>query len=180
MSVTTLMTDEELMTLPDNGKKYEYIDGELKVSPAGMFHERIGVKLIRKLDELAEENELGGVYGSSVGYRMKGGNVLSPDVSFVRKSRLPEGKSPEGFGQFAPDLAVEILSPADSLNKIEKKISEYFENGSELVWIIDPGKRIATVFHSFTDSQIIYENDQLDGKNVLPGFSCRLKDLFEE
>ena len=174
----TLMTDEELMQLPDDGYKYEYIDGELEMSPAGMRHERIGVKLLRKLDEFVEKLGLGGVYGSNTGYRMKSGNVLSPDVSFVRKSRLPEGKSPEGFGHFAPDLAVEILSPSDSLNKVEKKVAEYFENGSELVWVMNPKKRITNVYISMASIKVLQENEDLTGEKALPGFSCRL-DLLE-
>ncbi len=179
MSTKTLMTDEELMQLSDDGYKYEYVEGELKVSPTGMLHESIGMKLGSKLLEFTNKHQLGRVYGSSAGYRMKSGNVRSPDVSFVRKSRLPQGKSPEGFAHFAPDLAVEILSPSDRVKEIQDKIAEYFENGSERVWVIDPKKRTATVYQSVNNSQILEENDELTGEEVLPGFSCRLKDLFE-
>ena len=179
MSTKTLMTDEELMQLPDHGYKYEYIEGELEVSPAGMLHESIGVKLISELQEFVKKFGFGRIYGSSVGYRMKSGNVLSPDVSFVRKSRLPEGKSPEGFGHFAPDLAVEILSPSDNLNKVEKKVSEYFENGSELVWVINPKRRITNVYISTANITVLQENDELSGDKVLPRFSCRLSNLLE-
>ena len=179
MSVKTLMSDEELMQLPDDGYKYEYIEGELKVSPAGMLHERIGVKLSRRLDEFVERHQLGGVYGSSTGYRMKSGNVLSPDVSYVRKSRLPEGESPEGFGHFAPDLAVEILSPSDRLDNLKDKIAEYFENGSEQVWVFDPRQRTVFIYPSLTEYEVLHENDVIEGGDLLPGFSLRIADLLE-
>ncbi len=179
MSTQMLMTDEELMQLPKDGHKYEYVEGELKVSPTGMLHESIGVKLINKLFQFVDKKKLGGVYGSSVGYRMQSGNLLSPDASFVRKSKLPHGKSPEGFGYFAPDLAVEILSPSERVIQVEKKVAEYFENGSELVWIINPKKRTATVYHSMNDCQVFCENDKLTAGEVIPGFFCRLRDLLE-
>lgn len=179
MSTKTLMSDEELMQLPDDGHKYEYVDGELKVSPAGILHEIIGVKLIYKLYEFVKKHKLGYVCGSSAGYRMKSGNTRSPDVSFINKSKLPEGKSPEGFAHFAPNLAVEILSPSDSLKGVQEKIKEYFDNGSELVWIINPKKRTAKDYRSLNNYEILHENDKLTGGDVLPGFSCDLKDLFE-
>ncbi|MFQ6113831.1 MAG: Uma2 family endonuclease [bacterium] len=179
MSTKTVMTDEELMQLPDDGYKYEYVEGELKVSPTGMLHESIAVNLITKLYEFLKKHQLGRVYSSSAGYRMKSGNVRSPDVSFVRKSKLPEGKSPEGFAHFAPDLAVEILSPSDSLEELHDKVVEYFDNGCEIVWVIDPKKRTATVYQSLNNYQILHENDELTGAEVLAGFSCHLKDLLE-
>ncbi|MFQ5637676.1 MAG: Uma2 family endonuclease [bacterium] len=179
MSVKTLMTDEDLLQLPDDGHKYEYVEGELKVSPAGMLHERLGVKLSRKLDEFADQYQLGGVYGSSAGYRMKSGNLLSPDVSFVKDSTLPEGKVPEGFGHFAPDLAVEILSPTDRLTDLQQKIQEYFENGSEQVWILDPWKKKAFVYRAIHDYRVFDEDEVINGGDLLPGFSFRLADLLE-
>ncbi|MFQ5637677.1 MAG: Uma2 family endonuclease [bacterium] len=179
MSVKTLMTDEDLLQLPDDGHKYEYVEGELQVSPANLYHEDIAVNLILRLGKVVKKLRWGRLYSSSAGFRMKSGNLLSPDVSLVKNSRLPGGKSPEGFGYFAPDLAVEILSPSDSLAALQTKINEYFENGSEQVWVFDPRKRMATVYSSLTDYEVLNENDILRGGDLLPGFSCALKDLFE-
>lgn len=179
MSTKTLMTDEELMQLADDGHKYEYIDGKLKVTPAGMLHESITVSLINRFCEFLKKEPLGKVYGSSAGYRMNSGNVLSPDVSFVRESKLPGGKSPEGFAHFAPDLAVEILSPSDSWQAIEDKIKEYFENGLELVWLVNPQKRVGRVYDVPDNFRDLDEEAVFAGDPVLPGFSIRLKDLLE-
>ncbi len=179
VATKTFMSDEELMLLPDDGSKYEFMEGGLKMSPTGLRHEIIGAKLIYKLYEFVEMDEIGYVCGSSAGYRMKSGNALSPDVSFVRKSRLKNGESLEGFGNFAPDLAVEILSPSEKRSEITGKIKEYFENGSELVWIIDPKKRTATVYHSYDSYSILKENESLSGENVIPGFSCYLAGLLK-
>lgn len=172
------MTDEELLSLPDDGYKYEYVKGELRVSPTGLEHEAIGARLISLLFNHVKESQLGEVYGSSAGYRLPNGNLRSPDVSFVRLKRLPEGKSPKGFAHFAPDLAVEILSPSDSMSEINEKIAEYFDNGTSLVWIVDPDSQAVTVYSSPTDRRLLQAEDEFTGGNVIPGFRCHVKELF--
>jgi Uma2 family endonuclease len=172
------MTDEELLSLPDDGYKYEYVKGELRVSPAGLKHEDIGANLIRMLLNHVKVSQLGKVYGSSTGYRLPNGNLRSPDVSFVRRERLPGGESPEGFAHFAPNLAVEILSPSDRMDEINEKIAEYFDNGTILVWVIDPKNQTVTVYSSPTDAQVLQADAELTGEDVIPGFRCYVRDLF--
>lgn len=174
------LTDEELLSLPKDGYKYEYVKGELRMSPAGLEHGEIGIRLASMLLNYVKtsQSQLGKVYDSSTGYRLPNGNLRSPDVSFVRLERLPEGKSPRGFAHFAPDLAVEILSPSDSLNEINEKIAEYFDNKVSLVWIIDPENQTATVYSSPTAARLLQAEDELTGENVIPGFRCQVKELF--
>lgn len=172
------MTDEELLSLPKDGYKYEYVKGELRMSPAGLEHGEIGIRLASMLLNYVKTSQLGKVYDSSTGYRLPNGNLRSPDVSFVRLERLPEGKSPKGFAHFAPDLAVEILSPSDSMSKINEKIAEYFDNGASLVWIVDPDSQAVTVYSSPTDRRLLQAEDEFTGGNVIPGFRCHVKELF--
>lgn len=172
------MTDEELLSLPDDGYKYEYVKGELRVSPAGLKHEEIGIRLASLLLNYVKGSQLGKVYGSSTGYRLPNGNLRSPDVSFVSRERLPGGESPEGFAHFAPDLAVEILSPSDRMDEINEKIAEYFDNGTILVWVIDPKNQSASVYSSPSDVRVLEANDELMGEDVIPGFRCQVRDLF--
>ena len=112
---------------------------------------------------------------SSTGYRLPGGNVRSPDLSFVAVGRLLDGKAPEGFLELAPDLAVEVLSPE---RQILDKVGEYLGAGVRLVWVIDPRKRRAAVYRSLTDLREISEAGALDGMDVLPGFSCPLAEIL--
>jgi Uma2 family endonuclease len=102
-----------LRRLPKDGRKYELVDGEIRLSPAGARHGRIAVRLTAALLAFVGPKRLGEVFDSSTGYRLPGGNVRSPDASFVATKRL--AKVPEGFLEVAPDLAVEVLSPDDSL-----------------------------------------------------------------
>jgi Uma2 family endonuclease len=119
------------------------------------------------------------VLDSSTGYRLPSGNVRSPDVSFVSAARLPAGDLPAGFAEFAPDLAVEVLSPEDREREVLEKVGEYLGGGVRLVWVIDPEKGTAAVFRSLTDVRRIEPGTgALDGEDVVPGFSCPVADLL--
>src|ERR1051326_6789552 len=108
MAITkTRMTEEEFMRLPENGRKYELVDGEAKEVPAGMRHDEYGAHLCFLLYPYTRGR--GALCGSQAGFRMASGNVRVPDVSFTRKERLPDGRAPEGFGDAAPDLCIEII-----------------------------------------------------------------------
>jgi Uma2 family endonuclease len=78
-----------------------------------------------------------------------------------------------------PDLAVEILSPRDSLKAVREKALHYLANGTRLVWIVDPIKRLVIVL-SRDDEHILLENDILDGGEVLPAFTLPLRDVFAD
>jgi Uma2 family endonuclease len=94
--------------------------------------------------------------------------VRGPDVAFVSKTRLPGGL-PEGYIPFAPDLAVEVVSPNDVLYDLEKKVGEYLHAGTKLVWMISP--HMKTVIAYRQDGVTAYDlNGTLDGGDVLPGF----------
>jgi Uma2 family endonuclease len=167
-------TLEDMYHLPRDGRKYELIKGELVVSPAGMQHEGIAAELVILLGIFLKAQKLGRVYTSSVGYTLPSGDLLSPDVSFVRTENLPDGKSPVGFGQLAPDLAVEIISPSDNMNDVEEKVELYLQNGTQLVWVINPKIGRATVYRADGSVSLVRADGNLSGEAVLPGFVCPL------
>ncbi len=178
MVTARVVSDEDLVRLPRDGRKYELVDGEVRVSPAGLRHEEVVARLILRLLDVVIQSHLGKVFGSSAGYRLPGGNVRSPDVSFVAQGRLPGGISPEGFGELAPDLAVEVLSPQDGAREVLDKVGEYLAAGVSLVWVIDPANRRATAYRSLTDVREVQETGRLEGEDVVPGFSCPLAEVL--
>lgn len=180
MTTTTFMTDEELLNLPKNGYKYEFVEGELIMSPAKLPHERIGFRLGYLIEKYLEQNPIAEIYGSSTGYRMANGNLLSPDLSVVLISRFPDGVEPDSFGYFAPDIAVEVLSPSERQKKLKEKIVEYFANGSKLVLVVNPKTRTVTVYRSPKKSETLLETKMLDCSLVLPGFTCKVADIFKK
>lgn len=165
------ITIEELAQLPDDGNKYERVEGVLVMTPAGHEQEDVGAVLIVRLGDYVLSNTLGRVYGSNAGYELPTGDVRAPDVSFVRQERLPEGRSPKGFADYPPDLAVEILSP-------NQKVGEFLDWGTPLVWVIDPAAQTVTVYRSLSDVRTLQADEHLDGEDVIPGFRVRVGELF--
>ena len=102
--------------------------------------------------------------------------VRGPDVAFIRAERVPE-TTPISFWPFAPDLAVEVASPGNSMADLQEKAIEYLEAGTQLVWIVEPRTRSVTVYRSFNDIALLRESDVLSDP-LLPGFSLSLAELF--
>jgi Uma2 family endonuclease len=101
------------------------------------------------LEDFVSKHNLGTVFGSSAGYELPSGDTLEPDASFISRERWSKGPEPRR-GQFlkiAPNLVVEILSPATARqDRIEKK-RVYESNGVDEYWLVDPQRREITVFH---------------------------------
>ena len=175
-------TEDQLMALPHLGKA-ELIDGRIIMSPAGYRHGVVASRLLARLLMHVERYRQGLVSDSSTGFRMKGGNVLSPDVSFVAADRLRGlNRLPRGYFDGAPDLAAEILSPNDPPGEVEQKTKEYFDNGLRLLWMVDPERRTIAIHHPPTSSpqptRTLRSDDTLDGEGVVPDFRLPLNDLF--
>jgi Uma2 family endonuclease len=170
------LTEEEFLALPDDGRKYELVDGEAKEVPTFLRHGKIALALAILMAEL---RRFGDLFDSSTGFRMAGGNIRSPDVSFVRKDRLPEDDDLDQFLDGAPDLCVEIISPSEDRHDIYRKLFEYFESGAQEVWHVFPEARRVVVHRSLDDVHTLRENDELESPDLLPGFRCRVRDLFD-
>lgn len=177
MSVTQArMTEEQLLRLPDDGRKYELVDGEAKEVPAGLRHDEIGAIIIYRLTPHVIGR--GSLFGSQAGFWMTSGNTRSPDVSFTRKERLPEGKAPVGFGDTAPDLAIEVISLSEDAADVFRKLGEYFASGSQQVWLVEPDTQQVTVYRSLMNPRTYNAQDEITAGDLLPGFRCRVADLF--
>ncbi len=169
------------MALPDDGQKRELVNGEIIMVPAGAEHGYIAVRLISALDAFVRTTRLGAIFDSGTGFWMVSGNCRAPDASFVRKERLAGSKRPpKGFFHGAPDLAVEILSPNDTIEGIHGKLLEYFENGTALVWVVNPEEQTVLVYHAPQPDQLLRPGMTLDGERLLPGFSLAVGELFAE
>ncbi len=170
------MTEAEFMRLPDDGRKYELVDGEAKEVPASVKHDVIGANLIVRLGGIVRQ--VAYLASSQAGFRMNSGNIRAPDVSVIFKQSLPEGKLPDGFGDRAPDLAIEIVSPNEDMPDLMRKIGEYFESGAKQVWLLFPERKRVIVYDSPFEQTVLNENDTLTTP-LIPEFRARVGDLFE-
>ena len=176
-----IWTEEEFMSLLDDGHHYELVDGELVMSNAGMRHGEIAVIISAALSTYVRSQRLGSVCDSSTGFRLQSGNYRSPDVSFVAKERLRGMRRlPLKMFQGSPDLAVEILSSTDTVEGIHNKLVELFENDTKLVWVVNPFQETVLVHHSPQPNKLLLTGEAIDGEDIVPGFSLAVADLFAE
>jgi Uma2 family endonuclease len=177
----TEVTPKELLAMPDGGH-YELIDGELRERNKSLLSSRVAVKLARRLDVHCDQHNLGWVVDAECGYACfpwKPGRIRRADVSFIAASRLPsQEERAEGYVTIPPDLAVEVVSPNDYVNELENKVEEYISAGVKLVWVVNPVTCIVEVLRGDGSVSRLRAGDELSGEEVLPGFRCRVDDLF--
>ncbi|HEV8600675.1 MAG TPA: Uma2 family endonuclease [Gemmatimonadales bacterium] len=182
MGVPHLVTAEELEHMGGDAR-YELVRGELvPVSQPGGEHGELAVRLAVELANFVRPRRLGTVYVET-GFILSRhpDTVRGPDVAFLSRERRERyGGRIRGFIPGAPDLAVEIRSPADTLAELSAKAAEYLQAGTRLVWVIDPIARTAQVHRPGAVPSVLRPDASLDGDAVIPGFALRLNELFAE
>jgi Uma2 family endonuclease len=179
-SAKTLLTADELWKMPDDDSvRHELDEGELiEMPPASEEHGGIESEIVAILRNFVKEHQLGKVYGSSAGYRLRADTVREPDASFVRESRREEIKS-RGFAKGAPDLAVEILSPSDSVRQLKRKVKQYFDAGTRTVWVVYPESREVNVLDASGEDRVLGTGEMLECPELLPGVSVKIDEFFD-
>ena len=179
---TDLVTPEDLLAMPDS-VSYELVDGHLVERNVSRLSSLVALEIGTQIRDHVKLRKLGWVFGTDLGYRCfpdRPGRVRKPDVSFVRLDRMPADTLGEGYSDVAPDLAVEVISPNDLADDVERKLGEYRGVGVPLVWIVYPDVRAARVHRLDGTTAYLLAEDHLDGGDVLPGLRIRLGDLLPE
>ena len=124
----------------------------------------------------------GWLFAGELGYRCfpwKPSKVRRADISFIRYERYSwEQLTADGFVTIPPDLAVEVVSPNDYFYELEEKVEEYLRAGVRLVWVVNPEMCTVQVYRADGTTGRFREHDELSGEDVLPGFRCKVDDLF--
>ena len=176
-ALTHRMTEAEFMRLPDDGRKYELVDGEAKSVPAGVRHEALVIHIGAMLLPYARGR--GYVAGSSAGYHTVAYNIRSPDISFTLKERFSNELPPTGFADVCPDLCLEIISPSVEAADMARKLREYFASGAQIVWQMFPETETVKVYTSPEDFTLYTAQEEIDCPDLLPGFRVLVSELFE-
>lgn len=178
---TTLLTADDLWNLPKDGKRHELVKGELRtMAPAGFEHGAVGSNLHGALFIHVKGNNLGLLLGAETGFVIERDpdTVRAPDIAFVRKQRIDQGGIPKQFYPGAPDLAVEVVSPGDTLNEVDEKVEEWLTHGTTMVWVVNPKQKTVSVYHVQRHPVILTADDDLEGWDVIPGFRIKVRDIF--
>ena len=175
LPIPTTMTAEEF--LENDVPGYEYAKGELiPMSPATRRHGKTSISIIRHLDRYVYENGLGELYTAETIFQV-GDRMMKPDVAFVSTDRLDVDE--DKTFPIPPDLAIEVISPTDVHYRIIRKVFDYLDAGTRLVWVLDPVAKTVTVYRSESDIEILTHEATLTGEDVVPGFACPVGQLFE-
>ncbi|MDX2161723.1 MAG: Uma2 family endonuclease [bacterium] len=175
-ALVTVEAFEQIIALPENqDRRLELIAGEIVETMPTEEHSAIQLLIASLIREFVIRHKLGRM-GIEVRHQLPNapGHSLIPDVSFTAGVR-PLVK--HGAVPYMPDLAVEVLSPSDSLRQTREKAAYYLANGTRLVWIVNPAKRIVLVLTPQEDD-VLLENETLNGGDVLPGFTVAVRTLF--
>jgi Uma2 family endonuclease len=150
------------------------------MSLPGGQHGEVALEIGRLIGNHVEAAHLGNTYaaGTRCILERDPDTVRAADVAVMRRERLAEITNPEKHIPFAPDLAVEVLSPDDRDDEVEEKVQLWLSAGSQIVWVVDPDARIVVVYRPGAEPVTLREDEEIDACEVLPGFRCRVSDFF--
>ena len=182
--VTRLVTAEDLERMPDDPlNRYELVEGRLvRMSPVSFDHGRIVGQLLCLLNNHLKQSP-SGVVAADAGFKLASNpdTVRGPDIAFVRSDRLPS-RGTRGFLKQPPDAVIDVLSPDDRPSEMRRKVAEYLAKGVGVVVVVDPRNEAVTSYRpggSPAKAMLREADDVLDLDDVIPGFHCRLREIFE-
>lgn len=166
------------------GKKFvDLWRGEVRTKmPASRERGRVAMCVGSRIAVFSDQRSLGETHAAETGFRIQtpeGESVLAPDAAFTRKERIPPDLPDRGFCRFAPDLVVEVRSPDDALDDLHEKTREWLAGGVQIVWLVDPTRRVVEVWRPNQPVRILTDADTLSGEEILPDFEIPVREIWE-
>ena len=177
------MTAEQLFYMPSANLRHELIAGELKtMSPAGYEHGVVGMTLGALLKQHVTAQQLGRMSDAQTGFVLTRNpdTVRSADVAFVCRERILAGGVPKQFFPGPPDLAVEVVSPGDTVNEVDEKVEFWLAHGTKQVWVVSPKWRTVTVHRGGGDIRLLKGDETVAAGDLIPGFACQVNEIFAD
>lgn len=173
-------TEEDVVRIHDREDRlYELVDLTLVEKTVGTYGSYLAAVMVRILGNFALDRDLGIVLGADGMMRLATGLVRIPDVSVISWDRLPNRRIlDQAIADVVPDLAVEVISPGNTREEMDRKLHEYIEAGVRLVWYVYPRDREVHVYTTTDDCKVISAEQALEGGEVLPGFTLPVASLF--
>ena len=180
-TATTLERDTEPEERPLFEAGYELVDGVWLERNMGTKVSEISSELRGEMTHHNRRHRLGHVVDGDTAFvypALANGRRRHPDAAFFRNDQVPNGDLPDGWATFPAALVVEVVSPHNTADELERKITEWLNGGVECVWVVFPEARHVAVRYPDRRSLILYETDTLDGEDVFPGFRMKVASIF--
>ena len=161
-------------------KRLELVKGELReLAPANDEHGYVSGQLFLVVAQFVKQHQLGYTFVAETGFVLseEPATVRAPDFAYVSRDRAPERWS-RHFARFVPDLVAEVISPTDTYGDVAQKVQDWLGAGVRVVWVVDPVARTVAVHRAGTAVRVYGEEDTLSGGDVLPGFECKVSEIF--
>jgi Uma2 family endonuclease len=181
-AVQPRLSYSELRMMPDDGKRYELVNGEVFVAPApNEKHQRVLGNLLLSMQSYAKAKGLGRVYCAPFDVVFGERTALEPDILFVSAAR--RGIIGSEYVVGAPDLVVEIISASSRRMDRITKLEQYALHGVSEYWVIDPETETVDV-HVLHGKRYDLKATAAGGDSLetvhLPGWKMAVRELFEE
>jgi Uma2 family endonuclease len=183
MVTKTLMTAADFEAICETLGLCELVRGEIvNRSPGGLSHSFVSMNVGGLLWQWARKTKQGRVFTNEAGLVVETDpdSVRGADVAYYSYERMPRNISPEGFGATPPNLVVEVVGRGQGWREMVAKAGGYLRMGVDRVWIVDPCTRRVQVFRPDAEPVILAEADTLTDEDVLPGFSCAVREFFAD
>jgi Uma2 family endonuclease len=173
-------TYQDYLELPDDGKRYEIIEGELIMSPAPYtIHQEVMLNIAVELVNFVRKTKIGKIYIAPTDVVISDINVVQPDILFItnKKLQIITAKNIKGV----PDLIIEIISPATGYYDLRGKKDIYEKFGVQEYWIVDPMKQRVEIYLNFENKFELHQRLEKKGilkSNILKGLDLNLDTIF--
>ena len=171
--------DKEVFTeLVDPEKQIEIVNGKVEIKAmAGAKSGGLAGRVFGELYIHVKANKLGRLYTPDTTFMM-GKNQRMPDVSFVPTEKIPKTGEPAGRWKFAPDLAVEVVSPSNTVAEMRARLNDFFAAEVREAWLVEPTGVLSVYHNPLTPTQTLTRNETLKGSLVLPDLELDLSEIF--
>jgi Uma2 family endonuclease len=162
------------------GQRFELVNGRVaEMPPTGLSHGAVTSRVAALLRAFVDSQDIGGeVLGAETGFWLDPHTMRAADCAYISREKIASITEPDKYAPFAPDLAVEVVSPGDTAFDIRDKVDQYRTAGTRLIWVIYPSLRKVDVYQPDGTSYEVKADRTLDGGDVLPGLHIHVKDLF--
>ena len=187
-TATRLMTADEFMALPDNGKERWLVDGQVfTIEDSMTARNRIHSELLLIIGGhlrawlLQQPLPRGKFHGGDAGFRLQNDPdiLVGIDIAYASPELIASTPPKQAYYNGSPTLAVEIISPSDKHENIVAKVESYLAAGS-VVWMVDPDFQTIMVYQLDQKPKLYSDEDEIVADPYLPGFRVAVANLFED